>query len=112
MRAILRKIFIIAMLAAISATGSHAAQSSAWEEVSTSIPQIAQPIDTDGSISVAVYDDYIYIHSDQQVTVKLFSILGQLIAQETVKAGTHRIRIKSRGIYILRAGTVTRRITI
>ena len=58
------------------------------------------------------FNCYIYLWSDKPVTVKLFSILGQLISQETVKPGLHRIRLASRGIYILRAGTTTRRITI
>ena len=85
MTAVLRKIFVTLVMAATVATGLQA----------------SSPI-----------DDYIYIHSDKPITVKLFSILGQLISQETVKAGTHRIHLKSRGIYILRAGTATRRITI
>lgn len=112
MTAVLRKISVTLVMAATIATGLQASSPKAWEEVSTSIPQNAQPVDIDSNISIAVIDDYIYIHSDKPITVKLFSILGQLISQETVKAGTHRIHLKSRGIYILRAGTATRRITI
>ena len=43
---------------------------------------------------------------------KIFSILGQLISSQQIPAGTHRCRIDSRGIYILKAGPITRRITI
>ena len=112
MTAVLRKISVTLVMAATIATGLQASSPKAWEEVSTSIPQNAQPVDIDSNFSIAVIDDYIYIHSDNPITVKLFSILGQLISQETVKAGTHRIHLQSRGIYILRAGTATRRITI
>ena len=63
-------------------------------------------------IEVSVKDGYVYINTPRNVTVKIFSILGQLISQEEIPAGTYRMRIASRGIYILKAGPVTRRITI
>ena len=59
-----------------------------------------------------VRDGYIYIWSQRPVVVKLFSILGQQILQETIPAGIHRLRMTSKGIYILRAGSITRRITL
>ena len=83
-----------------------------WEEVNSPHAAITQTMEMDADTQIAVSDGYIYLWSEKPVTVKLFSILGQLIAQETVKPGLHRLRIASRGIYILRAGTSTRRITI
>lgn len=112
MKSVLRKILICLIMAATMPCGAAASSTGAWEEINTSIPAIAQTIDSDSDTDIAVHDGYIYIHTDKTVTVKIFSILGQLISQETVKAGTYRIRIHSRGIYILRAGTTTRRITI
>ena len=99
-------------MAATEPPALKASSPKAWKEVSPSTPQNAQPVNIDSNISIAVIDDYIYIHYDKPINVKLFSIIGQLISQEKVKAGTHRIHLKSRGIYILRAGTATRRITI
>ena len=112
MKAILRKILIFLILAGTAPCGFTASSAPVWEEVTAPIPQIAQTVDSDPDTEIAVHEGYIYIRSDKPVTVKLFSILGQQISQETVKAGTHRIRIHSRGIYILRVGTTTRRITI
>lgn len=63
-------------------------------------------------IEVLVKDGYVYINTPRKVTVKIFSILGQLISQEEIPAGNYRMRIASRGIYILKAGPITRRITI
>lgn len=108
----LRKISISFLLATALAIEASAASAVVWEEITSPIPAVAQTIDLDGDTDIAVHDNYIYIRADKTVTVKLFSILGQLISQETIKPGIYRIHIQSRGIYILRAGTLTRRITI
>lgn len=84
----------------------------AWEEVDSPASATTQLTEMDSDTQIAVGDGYIYIWTEKPVTVKLFSILGQLISQETIKPGLHRIRLTSRGIYIVRAGNATRRVTI
>ena len=61
---------------------------------------------------VRVSEGYVYVTTTRSVTVKVFSILGQLISQETIQPGISRFRLPSRGIYILKVGTLTKRITI
>lgn len=63
-------------------------------------------------VEMTVKDGYIYISATQPLTVKVFSILGQLINQETLPSGIHRLRMTTRGVYILKAGPTTRRVTI
>lgn len=84
----------------------------AWEEVTSPQPSVVQSFEMEGQTEIVVRDGYIYIWSQRPVTVRLFSILGQQIHQETVPAGIHRLRMNAKGIYILRAGSLTRRITI
>lgn len=83
-----------------------------WEEVTSPAPTVVQSLDTEAAIEITVHDGYIYIWSQRPVTVKLFSILGQQLHQETVPAGLHRLKMGSKGIFILRAGSLTRRITL
>ncbi len=83
-----------------------------WEEVTSPSPAVVQSLDTEAQIEITVRDGYIYIWSQHPVTVKLFSILGQQLHQETVPAGLHRLKMGSKGIFILRAGSLTRRITL
>ena len=61
---------------------------------------------------VTVKNGYIYVYSPRSITVQLYSILGQLITQQAVSQGTTRIKAPSRGVYILKAGSVTRRVTV
>lgn len=101
-------IFII-VLSALAATGA----TPRWESVDAP-PRIAASVQRpgDGTVDVAVNDGYVYIASPRQVQVKVFTILGQLISQETIPVGCHRLRISARGVYILKIGESTIRITI
>ncbi len=107
----MRKFLTTLAIAAAMLTAT-AASAPTWEEVTSPMPAIAQTTEREADTEIIVRDGYIYLWSEKPVTVKIFSILGQLITQETVKPGLHRIRLASRGIYILRAGTATRRITL
>lgn len=108
----MHKLLATLILAFAAAFGSIAANTPEWEEVTAPMPSVTRDMGQETETEIVVRDGYIYLWSEKPVTVKLFSILGQLISQETVKPGLHRIRLASRGIYILRAGTTTRRITI
>lgn len=99
---------VVALGVALAALGAPPA----WEHVANPPQALTEIIDTDSQTEVVVRDGYIYIYLARPTQVKLFSILGQPIATETLSAGTHRLRLTSRGIYLLRAGSTTRRVTI
>lgn len=103
--------FLTILLMAVAMFAADAAAPK-WEEVNVTPAEIQLQLTETETVQTTVKDGYIYIVSSQPVTVKLFTILGQLISQETIPAGTHRFKMNSRGIYILRAGATTRRITI
>lgn len=102
------------LLCSVGVLETSAAQPT-WEAaVPQSQVQVSATVERGEQESIEIYtkDGYVYISTSQPVKVKIFSILGQLISQESVPVGTYRLRINSRGIYILKAGTITRRITI
>lgn len=78
-----------------------------WETVSPRVDS-----DDADRIDTAVRDGYIFITTSRPVTVRLYTILGQLVNQQNIGAGTSRFRVGSRGVYILKVGSVTRRITV
>lgn len=108
----MRKLLIIFILALTTLVSAVAVNAPEWEEVTAPAVATARTIDRDSELDIVVRDGYIYLWSEKTVTVKLFSILGQQISSHTLKPGMHRIKLSSRGIYILRAGTLTRRITL
>lgn len=101
--------FVISVLAvALVAVGAAAQR---WEEAPGGQPVVMERTDGD-DITITTRDGYVYLTTSRRVTVKVFSILGQLISQDAVGPGTHRLRLSTRGVFILKAGGVTRRVTI
>ncbi len=108
----MRKLLVTLILAVTAAAGSLAANSPQWEEVTAPTPAVTKDMGQETETEIVVRDGYIYLWSDKPVTVKLFSILGQQISSRTLKPGMHRIKLSSRGIYILRQGPATRKVVI
>ncbi len=81
-----------------------------WERVpyEAVVPGLEAP----ARIEVIAKDGYLYVTAPEPVTVKVFSIVGQLISEKKLPAGTSRLKIEARGIYIVRAGDTTLRVTI
>lgn len=103
---------LITLFAALAASAATASKWEAADKTVSAAERIAAERAEADAPEVWVKDGYIYIAAQRQVTVKIFSILGQQISQESVPAGVHRLHLASRGIYILRAGSLTRRITL
>lgn len=63
-------------------------------------------------IDVRVADSNIILTLCEAAEVKVFTILGQLVARQKLEAGVWSLPISARGIYILKVGSATRRVTI
>lgn len=100
---------MLAFLALMSAP-MHAAPS-VWEHTGTLGRAEAERID-DSGMELTVRDGTVTLILSRPTQVKVLTILGQPVSQETLPAGIHRLKLKSRGIYILRVGQATRRITL
>lgn len=90
--------------------GAMAEAAPTWEKVGTAMTEMIDQ--SSDNIDVKVIDGAIVLTVSQTTSVKLFTILGQLVAEQKLEAGTWRMPLSSRGIYILKAGSVTRRVTI
>lgn len=97
------------MLAAAFAFAIDA--SPAWERVGAVVSESVEQT-VGENIDVNVVDGFIVLTLSRASNVKLFTILGQLVAEKQLEAGTWRLPLSARGIYILKAGSTTRRITI
>lgn len=83
-----------------------------WESVTAPTrPASEQRIGAEGA-DLEVREGSIYVWATKPVTVKVFTILGQLISQESLGQGVHRLNLGAKGIYIVKIGASTRRVTI
>lgn len=104
-----RYILIAAMLAYAVPTAEGALK---WEYVSTSTISMSDDTSDTEKLEVSVKDGYIYVDTSRPVTIKLMSILGQLVSQQNLPAGVSRIKMTARGVYILKAGSYTKRVSV
>lgn len=106
----LRAAAVAAALAAASVLPPVAqAAAPVWEQAD-GYGIVAAP--DDSGISIAVADGYLWVRLARPMQVKLFTILGQPVAQASLPSGASRLKLPASGIYILKAGTVTKRITV
>ncbi len=111
MRLLLTAILSLALL--LTAPAEAMAATPVWETVQNAPQtQAAQESISEEHMEVVVREGYIYVTTTRPVTVRVMTILGQLISQKTLPEGTSRLKVASRGIYILKAGTQTHRVTI
>lgn len=100
-------VFILCLASLVaSATPPPQPASPRWEQVDEAAPE------PDEEFSAGVRNGYLYVWLARPCQVELFTILGQPVARATLPGGASRLRLPARGIYILKAGSSTKRITM
>ena len=54
----------------------------------------------------------ITIVTPKRITVRVYTILGQMVSQAVLQPGTSELRLGSRGIYLVRIGNITQKVAI
>jgi hypothetical protein len=111
-----RFLSIIILLTTVAVAAIAAGQGRpVWEpvnsEAAASAIASAKAADSDNFES-EVINGALYIYAPRRINIKVFTILGQPISQETLEPGIWKLNIPKRGIYILKIGSQTRRVTI
>lgn len=83
----------------------------AWEKVANVSAEVVESIGAD-DYEARVVDHAIRLTLTRKTNVKVFTILGQLVADKQLEAGVWQLPLSARGIYILKVGSSTRRITL
>jgi flagellar basal body rod protein FlgF len=69
------------------------------------------PRQSDG-IEIYGRNGTITIVTPKRITVRVYTILGQMVSQATLQPGTSELRLGSRGIYLVRIGNLTQKVAI
>ncbi len=67
---------------------------------------------TSDGIEIYGSNGTITIVTPKRITVRVYTILGQVVSQATLPPGTSELRIGSRGIYLVRIGNITQKVAI
>lgn len=54
----------------------------------------------------------VYIITNKPAQVKIYSILGHLVAQSSLQAGSYRMTLNNHGVYLIKIGDLTCKVAI
>lgn len=106
---------IVTLAAIVGAVDVFGATPKPFWEVINSKDSVVSVSTSDSELQVFdvwVTDGHIYITTEETIEVKVFSILGQLITSKTISPGIVKLTISVPGVYIVKAGSATRRVTL
>ncbi len=103
------RIFLTAMALAVSPIATFAS-GKGWEPVRSDVSQF-NSVASDNDLVVRVAPGQVIVSSSQQIHIKVFTILGQQVSNETLPPGVNRLSL-SHGIYIVKVGDLTCKIAV
>lgn len=98
----------VAILLAIAMPFSSFAKG--WEPVRTDVSGLST-VARDNDIEIRVSPGHVVVVSSQPVQIKVFTILGQVVSNESLSAGVNRLPL-SHGVYIVKVGDLTCKIAV
>ncbi len=107
-----RRLCSIFALAALSLAILLPASSFAkgWEPVRTDVSGF-NSVAHDNDVEIRVSPGHVVVVASQPVQIKVFTILGQVVSNETLQAGVSRLPL-SHGVYIVKVGDLTCKIAV
>lgn len=99
------------MLLLLVGPAAGTAYAKSWEPVKTE-PTNLKSIAKDTDVEIKASPGTIIIISAKGDRVKVFTILGQLVSDETIPAGMSRFQINAHGVYIIKVGDLTCKVAL
>lgn len=111
MKRIIRKILILSVIALAAVPCAFASRS--WETVKVS-ERVSQSrvVKQTQDIEVRASRGTIYVTTNKSVQVRVFSILGQLVSQETLPAGTSMLHLDMHGVFVVKIADMTCKVAL
>lgn len=108
---------LYAILFALAIGCAAAPQAFAQDWTDQSIWALSDDDRTDGTtrtpeIEVTSKEGNIYIRSSRQVKVTIYTILGQIVTEQTINPGISELKIGTRGIYLVKIEGKTRKVAL
>ncbi|MDE6095919.1 MAG: T9SS type A sorting domain-containing protein [Muribaculaceae bacterium] len=82
-----------------------------WEYGKMDLRETRQVL-KNSDIEIRTAPALIIVTTAQPVRIKVFTILGRLVSDETLKPGTSRLNMESSGVYIVKVGELTCKVAI
>lgn len=87
------------------------AQAKGWEAVKPE-KTAGHHVVSESDLEILAGGGLIYITTGRTVNIKIFTILGSRIADDTLSAGTYQFAVPTHGVYIIKAGDLTCKVAV
>ena len=109
----MKRLLAILTLAFALGLGNTALAEIQWHETNREMTgkSLNDPLTSDG-VKIYGSNGTITIVTPKRITVRVYTILGQVVSRATLQPGTSELRLGSRGIYLVRIGSLTQKVAI
>ncbi len=109
----MRRLLAILTIVFTLGLGNAALAEIQWHETNREVQGkcLNDPRTSDG---VEIYGSKgtITIVTPKRITVRVYTILGQVVSQAVLQPGTSELKLNSRGIYLVRIGNLTQKVAL
>lgn len=102
----------ILLATALLASASVVSQAKGWESVRHDRMNEARIVKRTTEVEIRSERGTIYVYTSKAATVRVFSILGQLVSQETIPAGVSALNLNMHGVFIVKIGDTTCKVAL
>ena len=82
-----------------------------WESLKTEKAP-GHHVVSDSEIEIKTAGGVIYLTTSRHVNIKIFTILGSRIAEDTLAPGSYQYAVPTHGVYIIKAGDLTCKVAL
>lgn len=109
----MRRLLAILTLVFALGLGNTALAEIQWHETNREVQgKILNDPRTSDGIEIYGSKGTITIVTPKRITVRVYTILGQMVSQAVLQPGTSELKLGSRGIYLVRIGNLTQKVAI
>lgn len=102
---------IVSCMVLVGAISPANAYAKGWEPVK--VEKITAPhVASDAELEIRAGGGVIYVNTSKHVNIKIFSILGSRIGEDSLAPGSYQFAVPTHGIYIIKAGDITCKVAV
>lgn len=106
----IKKYLILLIVVMTMATPAIAAPNK-WETLKSERSD-AKTVVKETEIEIKTASSTIIVTSNHNIQIKVFTILGRMISNETLSPGTNQLTLPAHGVYIVKIGNLTCKVAI